>query len=201
MVSKSVETISIYIYIYIEGIKATCKHVGLSVSSDMQLNRGVSGRVLTKQRLTSSCFGSAAYSSSLAPCLVSFQPVTYVLLTDIPVLSVCHSRQELSLSPNTTRLMGWGRGAGGFTVKCKNQEQIGCVSLRCLMCQQPHMGGVLVHSFIQYMYIQMLSAAEEIQEMSQQQHTLREQNNDWCAFGHFYLTVWVYDCLHLHIRG
>lgn len=99
-----------------------CRAYRTSVHVSLELSRGVPGAVLTKQRLKS-YFGFWNLFS------VSSQPVTYVVLTDIPA-PVCLPQREHSSSLNTPRL------TGRFTAKCKNQKQIAWVSLRCTMCQR-----------------------------------------------------------------
>lgn len=107
-----------------------------TVHVSLELSQAVWRAVLTKYRFKSSCIGSGApawFPSSQS----------HTVYCPIHSCSVCLPQQELSLSPNTTRL------TGRFTVKCKNQKRTVYISLRCLTCQQPLHGWSacsLIHS-------------------------------------------------------
>lgn len=143
--------------------------------------------VLAKQRFRVSLFWLCSFQRPISPCLVSFQRVTYVVLTDIPVLFVCRSQSSVRLK-NTSWLTG-----GGFTVKCKNEEQIGYVSLRCFVCQQlPHgrSGCSLIHT----VHVHTDAVWSQSKEMDHKA-TAHLKNNDWLRCVLFFMTVWVYVCI------
>lgn len=99
-----------------------------------------------------------------------FLPASHICCPDRHSCSVCLPQQELSSSPSTTRLTGW------FSVKCRNQKQIVCVSQRCVMCQRAStwVGWLFTHSYCTCTCRCCLQLNEiNAVDVPDQQHTLK----------------------------
>lgn len=85
-----------------------------TVSQDGNWSEACGAAVPTRET-QSFLFCLCSLQLSIGPCLVCFQVATYVIQTDIPVRSVCHSKSSSHLQTPPD----WQQG---FTLKCKNQE-------------------------------------------------------------------------------
>lgn len=149
--------------------------------------RGCSA-ALAKERLRASCCGSAAHGCPLAPAW--FPSSRHKCRPDRHSCSRL-SQQELSSSPNTTRLTG-----GGFTIKCENQEQIGCASLRGLMCLQPPRGWSACSLILTvHVHTDAVWSWNKGTDVTRQLHIKKKAKNKIMTDSDLVISVWLYVCM------